>query len=325
MYIVTGGAGFIGSCLAAELVRQGKTVAIVDSLGVDDQWVNVRKDLFETFIHPSRAGEFAAALGDKVEGVFHLGANSSTTAADGDQIREVNIDASKFWWNFCRERAIPLIYASSAATYGDGSNGFVDDDSPEALARLRPLNLYGWSKHYFDRWAVNEALAGRSPPVWAGLKFFNVYGPNEQHKGDMKSVVAKNYAVVRDNGVVSLFRSHRPDYVDGGQLRDFVYVKDCVQIALWLGQGRAAGGLYNVGSGKARSFADLIGAVGQALSVEPKIAYIDMPESIRDKYQYFTEADMSKLRRAGYDRQLHELERGVADYVLNHLVAGESY
>ncbi len=325
MFIVTGGAGFIGSCLAAELVRNGKTVAIVDCLGTDGKWTNLRKDLFETIVLPGDARAFVDAATEPVEGVFHLGANSSTTAADGDEILDMNINASKFWWNFCRENAIPLIYASSAATYGDGEVGFTDADSPEHLASLRPLNLYGWSKHYFDRWAVKEAGLGRAPPVWAGLKFFNVYGPNEQHKGDMKSVVAKNFAVVQADQVVRLFKSHRPEYEDGGQLRDFVYVKDCVSVALWLASGAAPSGLYNVGSGVARSFFDLIGAVGKALSVTPKIEYMDMPESIRERYQYFTEANMQKLRDAGYNKPVCGLEDGVKDYVLNHLSIDNQY
>lgn len=325
MYIVTGGTGFIGSCIAAELVRCGKRVVVVDWFGSDGKWVNVRKDLFTAFINPDSAQVFALENASEIEGVVHLGANSATTATDGDEILRVNIDATKFWWTFCQARGLPLVYASSAATYGEGENGFSDDDSPEHLAKLRPLNLYGWSKHYFDRWAVDQAAKGKAPPFWAGLKFFNVYGPNEQHKGDMKSVVAKNYPVVAAGETVSLFRSHRPEYPDGGQLRDFVYVKDCVEVACWLLEARPASGLYNVGSGKARSFADLIRALGKAIDVEPSITYIDMPVSIRDRYQYFTEAEMGKLSAAGYARPLTALEGGVRDYVLSHLASNELY
>lgn len=325
MLIVTGGAGFIGSCVAAELVRRGKDVVVVDWLGADGKWVNVRRDLFSALINPDAAPAFALAHASEIEGVVHLGANSSTTSIDGDEILRVNVDASKFWWEFCGDQGVPLIYASSAATYGDGTQGFIDNDSSAALANLVPLNLYGWSKHYFDRWAVRESAADRAPPFWAGLKFFNVYGPNEQHKDDMKSVVAKNYPAVAAGETVSLFRSHRPDFADGGQLRDFVYVKDCVSIACWLLDQRPRSGLYNVGSGKARSFADLVRAVGAALNVEPTIAYVDMPEAIRDKYQYFTEASMAKLRAAGYTAPLTQLEDGVRDYVINHLAPGQLY
>lgn len=325
MIVVTGGAGFIGSCLAAEMARLGHEVVIVDSLGDTGRWRNVRKDLFAAFVLPSLSPRFVEQNKSSIKQVFHFGADSSTTAIDGDAIIKSNIEASQFWWNFCKEQGVPLVYASSAATYGDGAQGFSDDDGAEHLARFRPLNLYGWSKHYFDRWAVREASAGAAPPVWAGLKFFNVYGPNEDHKGHMKSVVAKNYNAVASGDVVALFRSHRADVVDGGQSRDFVYVKDCIAIATWLARGLAPNGLYNVGTGKARSFSDLIGALGEALDAAPEISYVDIPESIRDKYQYFTQADMSKLTAAGYPNPIWDLASGVKDYALNYLRTGENY
>ncbi len=228
-------------------------------------------------------------------------------------------------WEWCARTHTPLIYASSAATYGDGALGFEDDESREALDRLRPLNLYGWSKHAFDQWAVAQSLSGSAPPQWCGLKFFNVYGPNESHKGDMRSLVSKNTAAVASGHTIRLFKSHRPDYRDGQQLRDFVYVKDCTRVMLWLAGQPQINGLYNLGTGSSRSFFDLVTAIGAALQKAVDIEYVDMPESIRANYQYFTEASMQKLRSVGYSAAFYDLEAGVADYVQNYLIQPDIY
>ncbi len=229
-------------------------------------------------------------------------------------------------WRFATDNAIPFIYASSAATYGDGSAGFNDAESEEALGRLHPLNLYGWSKHAFDKFVAREIKRGAiTPPQWAGLKFFNVYGPNEYHKGNMKSVIAQCYPKVMSGEAVTLFKSHNPDYEDGGQLRDFVYVQDCVNVILWLLDKPEVSGLFNLGTGKARSFKDLAAAVFAAANKPEKISYVDTPEQIRDKYQYFTEADMQKLRAAGFGGNFRSLEDGITDYVTNYLAKDDIY
>ena len=219
----------------------------------------------------------------------------------------------------------PFIYASSAATYGDGQEGFDDNQAPEALDQLAPLNLYGWSKHQFDKWAVERAAEGKAPPQWAGLKFFNVYGPNEYHKGDMKSLVAKNTELIARGETIRLFKSHKEGYADGAQLRDFVYVKDCCAVMMWLLDNRQASGVFNLGTGQARSFVDLMQAIGAALNKPVNIEYVDMPESIRPNYQYFTEAKMGKLRAAGCDAAFHSLEQGVVDYVSHFLVKSDPF
>jgi len=254
--------------------------------------------------------------------VYHMGANSSTTATDGDAILLTNFRASKILWEWCTLTRTPLIYASSAATYGDGALGFEDDQSPDALDALRPLNLYGWSKHAFDKWAAAQASR---PPQWCGMKFFNVYGPNENHKGNMRSLVCKNTAAVAAGQSIGLFKSHRSDYADGQQLRDFVYVKDCTRVMLWLAGRPQVSGIFNLGTGLARSFVDLINAIGAALRTPAKINFIDMPESIRANYQYFTQAEMRKLLHAGYTLPFHTLEEGVSDYVQEYLVKPDIY
>jgi ADP-L-glycero-D-manno-heptose 6-epimerase len=315
MIVITGATGFIGSNLVADLNEAGRTdLALCDWLGEGEKWKNIAKRRFMDIISPDEAAAFLAGR-PKIEAVFHLGANSSTTARDGDAILRTNLRASQMWWNYCADIGAPFIYASSAATYGDGGQGFADDDDLEALDQLRPLNLYGWSKHAFDKWAVEQAQRAKAPPFWAGLKFFNVYGPNEAHKDDMKSLVAKNFAPVREGQTLRLFKSHKEGYADGQQLRDFVYVKDCVDVMLWLWRNQPKSGLYNLGTGSARSFYDLMMATGEALGVRPHIEYVDMPESIRANYQYFTQADMRKLKDAGYTRPFYTLEAGVADYV----------
>jgi ADP-L-glycero-D-manno-heptose 6-epimerase len=245
-----------------------------------------------------------------------MAAISSTTETDVDRFVTNNIRLTLDLWGWCARNSARLIYASSAATYGDGSAGFSDDQSPTALASLRPLNAYGWSKHVVDRRVVDDVVGGRTiPPQWAGLKFFNVYGANEFHKGDMQSVITKIYPLVKGGKTVRLFKSHNPRYSDGGQLRDFVYVRDCVAAVRWLLQNPKVSGLFNVGTGAARSFLDLVNAIGAAVGRVPNIQFIDTPAELRDMYQYFTQAEMTKLRGAGFDQPFHSLEDGVRDYV----------
>jgi ADP-L-glycero-D-manno-heptose 6-epimerase len=246
----------------------------------------------------------------------HMGAISATTERDGDRLVSENIRLTLDLWDWCANHEVPFVYASSAATYGDGLEGFDDDGSAEGLARLKPMNGYGWSKHMVDRRIAMDVAEGRPvPPVWAGLKFFNVYGPREAHKGDMRSVALKLYETLSAGGQATLFRSHRPDYADGGQLRDFVYVADCAAVILWILEQKRFSGLYNLGTGRARSFLDLATAVFEAMGEAPEIAYVDMPEALRDRYQYFTEARMDRLRQAGYRAPFTSVEDGVAGYV----------
>jgi ADP-L-glycero-D-manno-heptose 6-epimerase len=252
----------------------------------------------------------------KVAAVVHMAAISSTTETDVDKFVANNIRLTLDLWEWCAANATRFIYASSAATYGDGSAGFRDDESPAALAALLPLNAYGWSKHFVDRRVIEDTVRNQPiPPQWAGLKFFNVYGPNEAHKGEMQSVVSKIYPIVEAGGAVTLFRSHNPRYRDGGQLRDFIYVKDCVATVGWLLQNPPVSGLFNVGTGAARSFLDLVDAVGAAVGRSSEVRFIDTPVALRDKYQYITQADMTKLRTAGFDQPFHPLEEGVRDFV----------
>jgi ADP-L-glycero-D-manno-heptose 6-epimerase len=323
--IVTGATGFIGSNIVADLNSAGRSdIILVDDLGATGKWKNIAKRRFHDLILPS---ELTPLLG-KLSGadvVYHMGANSSTTAVDGDAILLNNFRTSKNLWEWCSRTRTPLIYASSAATYGDGAMGFEDDQSLAALDALRPLNLYGWSKHAFDKWAVAQSESGHAPPQWCGLKFFNVYGPNENHKGEMRSLVSKNTAAVAGGNVIPLFKSHRGDFADGQQLRDFVYVKDCTRVMFWLAGQPQISGLYNLGTGIARSFVDLVHAIGTALKKPVNIEFIDMPESIRANYQYFTQAHIVKLRDAGYTQAFHSLEEGVADYVLQYLVRPDIY
>lgn len=326
MFLVTGGAGFIGSNLVAALSARGEEVVVCDRLGSDDRWRNLATSLLDDIIAPERLADFLGRHGRDVHAILHMGAISATTETDVDLIVDSNIRLTRDLWDWCAHHGTRLVYASSAATYGDGSAGFHDDDAPEHLEKLRPLNAYGWSKHVVDRRIAQVTRTGRSaPPQWVGLKFFNVYGPNEYHKGSMQSVVAKAYPVAARGDVVTLFRSHHPDYADGGQLRDFVYVKDCVRVIEWLLDHREVSGLFNVGTGTARSFADLVHALFAALDLEPKIAFVDMPEQIRDKYQYFTQAEMGKLRAAGYHEPMMSLEEGVRDYVQRHLASVDPY
>lgn len=326
MIVVTGGAGFIGSNIVAALDERQVEVVVCDHLGQDDKWQNLAKRELADFWQPTQLLERLETNSDQIEAIVHLGAVSSTTERDGDLTVDSNFALSLVLWNWCAAREVRLIYASSAATYGDGSQGFTDDFSPAALSRLRPLNLYGWSKHLFDR-RVARLIADDAlcPPQWAGLKFFNVYGPNEYHKGSMKSVVAHLYPKLSAGEPARLFKSYHPDYADGGQLRDFVYVRDCVDVMLWLLDNPRVNGLFNVGSGKARSFADLARATMSALELPHRIEYIEMPEALRDKYQYFTLANLANLRGAGYDRPMTGLEEGIRDYVRGYLAASDPY
>jgi ADP-L-glycero-D-manno-heptose 6-epimerase len=327
MIVVTGGAGFIGSNLVAALAERGHSeLVVVDRLGQDAKWRNVAKHELADILPPEALPGFLDANRGQVEAIFHMGAISATTERDVDLIVESNLRLSLDLWDWCARFGTRYVYASSAATYGDGTLGFVDDASCEALARLRPLNAYGWSKHAFDRRVARIiSQGGPKPPQWAGLKFFNVYGPNEGHKGEMKSVVAKTYPRAASGEAAVLFRSHHPDYADGGQLRDFVWVGDCVDVMLWLLNSPEVSGLFNCGSGKARSFADLTRAVYAALDLEPQIEFVDTPVEIRDKYQYFTEADLTRLRAAGYAKPTTSLEDGIGEYVRNFLHTEDPY
>lgn len=326
--VVTGGAGFIGSNIVARLCEGGgRDVVVVDRLRSADsgKWRNIAKHPIADIWAPEALFEGLERLGDRLEAVIHMGAVSSTTEPDADHILHSNFILSRDLWRWLAPRGGRLIYASSAATYGAGERGFADADDQAALDALRPLNAYGWSKALFDRLARREADRGLAPAQWAGLKFFNVYGPNEGHKGPMKSVVAQIWPNVAAGETVKLFRSHRPDYADGGQLRDFVYVADVVEVAAWLLERPEVNGIYNLGSGEARSFADLAAATFAAAGRPSRIEYIDMPEAIRDRYQYFTRAEMGRLRAAGYDRPFATLEAGVADYVQRFLATDDPY
>lgn len=323
MIIVTGGAGFIGSNLVAALNGLGyRDIVIVDTLGSDGKWRNIAKRRFLDIVAPDGIETWLTGVA-RAEAVFHMGANSSTTATDADDILRTNLHSSMGWWRWCTRTGTPLFYASSAATYGDGARGFADD--VEGLDELRPLNLYGWSKHAFDRWALDAETRGEAPPRWAGLKFFNVYGPNEYHKGDMQSLVAKNATAIAAGEPVTLFRSHKEGFADGEQLRDFVHVDDCVEVMLWLLREGRTSGLFNLGTGAARSFKDLMEATAGAAGKPLRVEYRDMPLSIRANYQYFTQARMSRLRQAGYDKPFRTLEQGVSDYVDRYLLAPDRY
>jgi len=326
MILVTGGAGFIGSNIAAALVESGVAVALCDRFRNGSKWRNVSKLELRDVVAPDLLASWLDAHTDQVEAVVHMGAISSTTESDVDLIMEVNFRLSQLLWRWCAAHRKRLVYASSAATYGAGEHGFDDDGSLEALSKLRPLNAYGWSKHLFDRWVARELAEGRPrPSQWVGLKFFNVYGPNEYHKVGMQSVVAQKYPLAAAGEALTLFRSHRSDVPDGGQKRDFVYVRDCVDVVLWLLGRPDVNGLFNLGTGQARSFEDLARAVFSALGRPAQVTYIDMPSAIRPNYQYFTEASMQRLRDAGYSRPFTSLADGVGDYVGRYLSQPDRY
>jgi ADP-L-glycero-D-manno-heptose 6-epimerase len=326
--VVTGGAGFIGSNIVAELTGEGGCdVVVCDWLGeaAQGKWRNIAKHPIADFVRPEALFGWLDAHAADVEAIVHMGAVSSTTEPDADHIIHSNFTLSRDLWLWSVEHGARLIWASSAATYGAGDQGFEGRDDFQSLSRLRPLNAYGWSKCLFDLYARREIDRGRAPRQWAGLKFFNVYGPNEQHKGSMKSVVAQIWPKVAAGDGVQLFRSHRPDYPDGGQMRDFVYVRDCSRVVSWLLETPGVNGVFNLGSGKARSFLDLAQAVFAAAGREPQVTYVDTPIEIRDKYQYFTQADMTRLKAAGYAHGFTELEAGVADYVGRYLSQEDPY
>jgi ADP-L-glycero-D-manno-heptose 6-epimerase len=316
MYLVTGGAGFIGSCLLATLNAAGiEDILVVDNLGSGEKWRNLESKRFSDYIHKDelrlRLEEDRMPRG--IRAVLHMGACSSTTETDAEYMLRNNYRYSRLLAEWALKKGVRMIYASSAATYGNGDLGFSDEDS--GCEQLRPLNIYGYSKQLFDLWALRSGAAQKL----AGLKFFNVYGPNEYHKGNMQSVVVKAFEQINSSGSVKLFKSYRSEYADGEQLRDFIYVKDCCDVMWWLLQTPQVNGIYNLGTGKARSWNDLVCAVFSALGRRPAIDYIEMDESLRPRYQYFTEAKMEKLRNAGYTKPFTSLEDGVSDYVTHYL------
>src|SRR6188472_3292991 len=325
MLLVTGGAGFIGSNLIARLNENGRNdIVINDELGSSGKWHNLAKRRLADIVPPRELMSWLDSR--KLEAVIHLGAISDTTATDGDLVIDINFRLSLRLLDWCTGTRTPFIYASSAATYGDGREGFDDDWSPEGLQRLRPMNLYGFSKHLFDLELVNRFARGADlPPQWVGLKFFNVFGPNEYHKGEMMSLVAKRFEDAKAGRTVRLFKSHRPGIGDGEQRSDFIYVDDAVAVVRWLMQTPQVSGIFNVGTGKARSFRDLISSLFRALGLEPKIEYVDMPENIRGQYQYFTEAKVESLLRAGYNAGFTSLEDGVKSYVTKFLNTADRY
>jgi ADP-L-glycero-D-manno-heptose 6-epimerase len=325
MLLVTGGAGFIGSNVVASLNEAGRNDIVVnDVLGSGDKWRNLQKRRLADFVPPADLAHWLD--GRKLDAVIHMGAISDTTARDGDAVMDNNFRLSLRLLDWCTETRTPLIYASSAATYGGGEAGFVDDNAPAALARLKPMNLYGWSKHLFDLAVIERAAKGaKLPPQWAGLKFFNVFGPNEYHKGEMMSLLAKRFDDAKAGRPVALFRSHRAGIADGEQRRDFIHVDDAVDVVRWLIDTPKVNGIFNVGTGKAESFRDLVAAMFAALGRAPDIRYVDMPEQIRDKYQYFTQSSVENLRRAGYNAGFTPLADAVRRYVVSYLDTADRY
>lgn len=325
MILVTGGAGFIGSNLHAALVARGHDTVVVDWLRDDGKWRNLAHHPPGRLIRPEELDDFLAR-DPPIDMMFHLGAISETTASDGDLVWRNNVSLPQRLWEWCTEHEVRLVYASSAATYGDGSAGFDDNASLEFLQRLRPLNLYGWSKHAFDLWVARRLARGAArPPQWAGLKFFNVYGPNEYHKGPMISVVKVKHDEIIAGHAPRLFRSDRPDLADGAQRRDFIWVGDVLTVLLWLLSTPDASGLFNVGSGCSRSYLDVVHAVCRATGREPEVEFIDMPDKLRGQYQAFTEAPIERLRASGFAGQFTPLEAGVRRYVEDHLGQADPY
>jgi ADP-L-glycero-D-manno-heptose 6-epimerase len=314
MIIVTGAAGFIGSCIVSKLNREGiNDIIAVDVLRKNDKWKNLRNLNFYNYLDRSQLMDYLNSHSG-VEAIIHMGACSATTETDSNYLMENNYRYTLTLAEHCIKNDIRFIYASSAATYGDGSMGYSDDET--GLRKLQPMNMYGYSKHAFDLKAQREGWLNKI----AGLKFFNVYGPNEYHKGDMVSVVYKAFNQIKENGYVNLFKSHRQDFKHGEQKRDFIYVMDAVDMVLFFLKNPGKSGIYNIGTGKARMFKDLVTAVFKAMDLEPKIKYMDMPVEIRDRYQYFTEAEMDKIQNIGYNLQPHNLEDGIKDYVQNYLM-----
>jgi ADP-L-glycero-D-manno-heptose 6-epimerase len=316
MIVITGAAGFIASYLVGYLNEKGhEDLILVDDFSREDKVPNYADKKYIQKIDRTDFSSWLRNNQEKIDIVFHLGARTDTTEMSVELFNELNLNYSKEIWTICAEKQISLVYASSAATYGGGEFGY--DDSHEVIAKLKPLNPYGESKNDFDKWVLIQT---KTPPFWAGLKFFNVYGPNEYHKGRMASVIFHTFKQIKENGKMNLFRSHNPNYSDGGQLRDFIYVKDVASVCEYLMNEKPQSAVYNLGSGKARTFLDLATLTFKALNLEPKIEFVDTPIDIRDKYQYFTEANMSKLIKTGYSKPFHTLEEGVADYVKNYLV-----
>ena len=326
--IVTGAAGFIGSCMVSYLNQQGyENLILVDEFDEDDKELNLLHKKYFARIERENFFDWIEKEGIKIDFVFHLGARTDTAEFDYSIHQKLNVEYSQNMWNFCTTNEIPLVYASSAATYGAGELGYYDNHY--VIETLKPLNPYGISKNEFDKWAVHHAeIEKQCPPFWAGLKFFNVYGPNEYHKERMASVIFHSFNQIKQNGKVKLFKSHKEGFKDGEQLRDFIYVKDVISVCFWLMQEankistslmKLSNGIYNLGTGKARTFNDLVKAAFTGMDMETVIEYIDMPGDIEDKYQYFTEALMTKLLHAGYNHEFYSLEKGVDDYVRNYL------
>lgn len=314
--VITGAAGFIGSCLAGKLNHKGfREIVLVDNFTIPRKEKNYYHKSISEKVERGDFFPWLTRHADEVEFVFHLGARTDTTETNPEVFDRLNLGFTREVWKMCTEQRISLIYASSAATYGGGEHGYSDDHRRVEL--YKPLNLYGESKHEFDKWALAQEA---SPPYWAGMKFFNVYGPNEYHKGRMASVIFHAFHQIRETGKVRLFRSHRPDYEDGGQLRDFIFVRDVVDVLFFLMKRGGHSGIYNLGTGKARTFLDLVRAVFHALDKPENIEFIDTPEDIRDKYQYFTEAPMAKLRAEGFEEDFYSLEDGIEEYVVEFLM-----
>jgi ADP-L-glycero-D-manno-heptose 6-epimerase len=325
---VTGGAGFIGSNIVAKLAEDSSLDLVVCDRLHDAElgkWRNISKHPIGDFVPPEEMFDWLEKRWRDIELVVHMGAISSTTEPDADKIIQTNFCLSRDLFRWCADRQRRFVYASSAATYGDGDLGFDDDNSLEHLSALRPLNTYGWSKALFDLFAVRQAARDYAPPQWVGLKFFNVYGPNEHHKASMKSVAAQIWPKVRTGHAVQLFKSHNPEYENGGQLRDFVYVRDVAEVVQWLSQTETVNGIFNLGSGKARSFREMAETLFKSAGRAPLIDYMDMPPALREKYQYFTEAKMDRLREAGYPGQFTSLEDGIDDYVKGYLATSDPY
>jgi len=325
MILVTGGAGFIGSNLHASLFADGKQVVISDRLRSGGKWRNLRHHAPLEIIAPESLDVYLAGH-QRIETIVHLGAISATTATDGDEVWQQNVTLSQTLWHWCAENGVRFIYASSAATYGDGAEGFDDEFTTKALRRLKPLNLYGWSKHSFDLWVAQQVESGApAPPHWAGVKFFNVFGPNEYHKGSMISVVKVKHDEVAAGGPAKLFRSDHPETADGGQARDFIWIDDVVAALRFMIAAPKLAGLFNLGTGQARSYADLARAVCAANNVAERIAYIDMPDNLRGQYQSFTQAPLARLRAAGFNQQFTTLEDGITAYIQKFLTQPDMY
>jgi ADP-L-glycero-D-manno-heptose 6-epimerase len=315
--VVTGGAGFIGSCIVRTLNDAGiKDIIIVDDIANTDKWMNMRNKKYIEYVHKSKFLE-KLSFYENITAIIHMGAQSATTESDFDYLWRNNFDYSKTLWEYCSKKKISYIYASSAATYGDGALGFDDDMD---IDMLLPLNGYGYSKQLFDQWVKHQAK--EFPSQYVGLKFFNVYGANEYFKGSMASMVYHGYKQIKECKTIKLFKSYNPNFIDGGQLRDFIYVKDVCHVIKWFLENQQVNGLFNLGTGRSQSFRELAEAIFNALGIEPNIEYVEMPEHLKEKYQYYTKAEMSKLRQMGYSKSFMSLEKGIKDYVQGYLDKG---